>query len=101
MWTARRALDERTEYCQLGAHRWRAAYRGFVSLAAERQDPRDAQSNLGEAFGVLLANLIRTSHRPVAADEARVVAEQHPATAAVAVLRTRPRKGSARQAAGI
>jgi hypothetical protein len=63
MWGARRALDERIEYRQLGARRWLATYRGFVSLAAEGCDPRDAQANLGEAFDVLLAQLKKSARR--------------------------------------
>ena len=101
MWTARRAFDERIEYCQLGARRWRATYRGFVSLAAEGHDPRDAQANLGEAFDVLLAQLIRTTHRPLAADEPGMVAEQRDAVAAAPAERTSQRKKSARRSAGI
>jgi predicted RNase H-like HicB family nuclease len=68
MWTAERALNERTEYSQLGANRWRATYRGFVSLTVEGNDPRNAQRNLEEAFDLLLANLIRSSHRPLTAE---------------------------------
>ena len=101
MWGALRAFDERIEYCQLGARRWRATYRGFVSLAAEGHDARDAQANLGEAFDVLLAQLIRTTHRPRAVDEPGMVAEHRDAVAAVPAERTSQRKKSARRSAGI
>jgi hypothetical protein len=65
MYKAERALDERMEYSQLGPNRWGATYRGFVMLSSEERDPKDAQFNLDEAFDLLTANLIRTSHRPL------------------------------------
>jgi hypothetical protein len=101
MWAARRAFDERIEYSQIGARRWLATYRGFVSIAAEGIDPRDAQANLGEAFDVFLAQLIRTTHRPPAADEPGMVTDQDAAIAAVPSARTRQRKKSVRRGAGI
>jgi hypothetical protein len=101
MWAARRAFDERIEYSELGARRWRATYRGFVSMAAEGIDPRDAQANLGEAFDVFLAQLIRTTHRPPAADEPGMVTYQDAAIAAVPGARTSKQRKNARKGAGI
>jgi predicted RNase H-like HicB family nuclease len=75
MYKAERALDERMEYSQLAPNRWRATYRGFVTLSSEGRDPKDAQSNLDEAFDLLLAHLIRTSHRPLKAEPEIVVQE--------------------------
>jgi hypothetical protein len=75
MYKAERALDERTEYSQLGPNRWRATYRGFVTLSSEGRDPKNAQFNLDEAFDLLLANLIRTSHRPLQTEPDVVVQE--------------------------
>jgi len=75
MYQVDRALDECTEYSQSGPNGWRATYRGFVTLSAEGRNPKDAQFNLGEAFDLLLANLIRSSHRPLTADPDSVVQE--------------------------
>jgi hypothetical protein len=78
MYKAEHALDELMEYSQLGPNRWRATYRGFVTLSAEGLDPKKAQYNLDEAFDVLLANLIRTSHRPLKTEPDVVVQEEKP-----------------------
>ena len=63
-WKTSRALDERTEFVQLDHARWKATYRGFVTVSAEGLGPRDSQMNLGEAFDALLASLVRTSRPP-------------------------------------
>jgi hypothetical protein len=63
MYKAEHALDELMEYSQLGPGRWKATYRGFVTLSAQGRDPKNAQFNLDETFDLFLANLIRTSHR--------------------------------------
>ena len=76
MYKAEHALDELMEYSQLGPNRWKATYRGFVTLSAEGLDPKKAQSNLDEAFDVLMANLIRNSHRPLKTEPDVVVQEE-------------------------
>lgn len=76
MYKAEHALDELMEYSQLGPNRWRATYRGFVTLSAEGLDPKKAQYNLDEAFDVLMANLIRTSHRPLKTEPDVLVQEE-------------------------
>ena len=68
MYKAEHALDELMEYSQLAPNRWRATYRGFVTLSCEGRDPKNAQFNLDEAFDLFLANLIRSSHRPLKAE---------------------------------
>jgi hypothetical protein len=76
MYKAEHALDELMEYSQLGPNRWKATYRGFDTLSAEGLDPKKAQFNLDEAFDVLMANLIRNSHRPLKTEPDVVVQEE-------------------------
>lgn len=76
LWKVLHALEERAEYSQLGHNRWRATYRGFVTLSAEGTDPRDAQNNLADAFDALLAGFIRTAHRRLETEPDVVVQEE-------------------------
>ena len=62
MWSILQALEERTEYEQLGPTRWRATYRGFVITSSEGRDPREAQRRMSDMIEVLLAALVRNSH---------------------------------------
>ena len=93
------ALDERTEFVQLGQDRWRATYRGFVTVSSEGRSPRDSQYNLGEAFDVLLASLIRAS-RPPATPPPPVVEENGPESTALATFPAPAPKGKKRCAGG-
>jgi hypothetical protein len=76
LWKVVKALEERAEYSQLGRNRWRAAYRGFITVCAEGTDPRDAQYNLAETFDELLANLIRAAHHRMEENPDIVVQEE-------------------------
>jgi hypothetical protein len=78
MYKADHALGELMEYSQLGPSRWKATYRGFVTLSAEGPDPKRAQYNLDEVFDVFMANLLRSSHRPLKTEPDVVVQEDKP-----------------------
>ena len=71
MWKTTQALQQRIEYTQLNDHRWRATFRGFVTISSEGANPRDCENNLSEMIDLLLANLVRST-RPekVVHDEA-------------------------------
>jgi len=92
MYKAEHALDELMEYSQLGPNRWKATYRGFVTLSAEGPDPKRAQYNLDEAFDLLLANLIRTSHRPLTTGPDVSVHETQEAPSRHAPKQLKPRR---------
>lgn len=59
MWEVSRALSEQTRYTQLENGRWKAAYKGFVIMAAEGDTPTESEQQLNRAMDVLLASLIR------------------------------------------
>jgi hypothetical protein len=94
LWLTNQALDQRTEYVQLGPDRWRATYRGFVTVSSEGGTPRDSQMHLAEAFDALLASLVRSSRPP--ARPAPPAAEEAPIeSTAIAVVREPVRRGAA------
>lgn len=87
LWQAFHALEERAEYTQLGHNRWRATYRGFMTLSAEGTNPRDAQRRLADSFDELLARAIHAAHEGVEANpDVSVHEETRTATAALAGL---------------
>lgn len=92
VYKAEHALDELMEYSQLRPNRWRTTYRGFVTLSAEGPDPKRAQFNLDEAFDLLLAHLIRTSHRPLTAEPDVSVHEKEDAPTRQAPKQLRQRR---------
>lgn len=90
MYKAEPALDELMDYSQLGPSRWKATYRGFVTLSAEGLSPKKAQFNREAAFDVLMANLIRTSHRPLKSGPDVVVQEERPSPGTEMARRPEP-----------
>ena len=59
MWDAERALTENTRFTQLENGRWKAEYKGFVTMTAEGDTPTEGERQLSRAMDVLLASLIR------------------------------------------
>lgn len=50
---------EQTRFTQLEKGRWKAEYKGFVTIAAEGGTPTESERQLNRAMDVLLASLIR------------------------------------------
>ena len=59
MWEVNQALAEQTRFTQLEKGRWKAEYKGFVTIAAEGGTPTESERQLNRAMDVLLASLIR------------------------------------------
>ena len=59
MWEVDRALTESLHFTQIEKGRWRAEYKGFVSMTAEGSTPTESERQLSRAMDVLLASLIR------------------------------------------
>jgi hypothetical protein len=59
MWDIERALTENTRFTQLEDGRWKAEYKGFVTMTAEGDTPTEGERQLRRAMDVLLASLIR------------------------------------------
>lgn len=63
MWQTREALEAGTNYTRLKDNRWRAEYRGFVSIEAVGDSPHDCQSELVKAFDSAVSSLIARTRR--------------------------------------
>ncbi len=63
MWQASDALVSHTQYSQLDDGRWRATYRGFVTVFAEGESPCGSQMEMEKLFDSTLADLIRRTSR--------------------------------------
>lgn len=63
MWQATDALESHTQYSRLDDGRWRATYRGFVTVFADADSPRDSQMEMEKQFDSTLAELIRRTSR--------------------------------------
>jgi hypothetical protein len=61
MWEVDRALTENARFAQVENGRWKAEYRGFVTMTAEGDTPTESERKLSRAMDVLLASLIRGS----------------------------------------
>lgn len=59
MWEVDRALTENTRFAQVANGRWKAEYKGFVTMTAEGDTPTESERQLSRAMDVLLASLIR------------------------------------------
>ena len=59
MWEVNQALADQTRFTQLEKGRWKAEYKGFVTIAAEGETPTESERQLNRAMDVLLASLIR------------------------------------------
>lgn len=59
MWEVDRALTENTRFKQIEQGRWKAEYRGFVTMTAEGGTPTEGERQLSRAMDVLLASIIR------------------------------------------
>jgi hypothetical protein len=59
MWEVERALTESLHFTQIAKNRWKAEYKGFVTMAAEGNTPTESERQLSRAMDVLLASLIR------------------------------------------
>lgn len=59
MWEVDRALTDNTRFTQVEKGRWKAEYKGFVTMAAEGDTPTESERQLSRAMDVLLASIIR------------------------------------------
>jgi len=59
MWEVDRAVRETARFEQLKDGRWKATYKGFVTLSAEGATPTESERRLNDAMDARLASLIR------------------------------------------
>jgi hypothetical protein len=81
MWQTRQALEQSTDYARVDGNRWRATYRGFVSVEGVGDSPHASQYKLEREFDLAVARLVaRTARGGGVAVEATSEAEpiRHP-----------------------
>lgn len=63
MWQTRQALEASTDYARLDGNRWKASYRGFVSVEGIADSPHASQYRLEQEFDRALAGLVTRTAR--------------------------------------
>ena len=91
MWEVDRALTEQTRFTQLEKGRWKAEYKGFVTIAAEGGTPTESERQLSRAMDVLLASLIRGGTDREKPDADTIISSSM-LSDAISVVRTTARK---------